>query len=54
MQHLDETFHQKIMLEHIIKELGGKPINFKANLPRSGLFATVTIRKNFTNLQNQK
>jgi hypothetical protein len=49
MQHLDKIFYQKIRLERIITELGGKPTNFKANLPRSGLPAAATIRKNFAN-----
>ena len=53
-QHLDETFHQKIRLERIITELGGKPTDVKANLPTSNPPATFTMRKNLTKTTESK
>ncbi len=44
-QHLEETHIQKNRLERIIIELGGKPTNAKADLRRSLLTTTMTMRK---------
>jgi adenylate cyclase len=44
-QHLEETHIQKNRLERIITELGGKPTNAKADLRRSLLTTTMTMRK---------
>ena len=44
-QHLEETHTQKERLERIIIELGGKPTDAKADLSRSGLPATITMKK---------
>jgi ferritin-like metal-binding protein YciE len=45
-QHLKETYLQKSRLQRIITELGGKPTDAKADLSRSGLPATITMKKN--------
>ena len=44
-QHLEETHIQKNRLERIVTELGGKPTNAKADLRRSLLTTTMTMRK---------
>src|SRR3712207_5264926 len=44
-QHLEETYLQKSRLQRIITELGGKPTDAKADLSRSGLPATITMKK---------
>ena len=44
-QHLEETHIQKSRLERIITELGGKPTNAKADLRRSLLTTTMTMKK---------
>ena len=48
-QHLEETHRQKNRLERIITELGGKPTNAKADLRRSLLTSSMTMRKNLAN-----
>jgi adenylate cyclase len=47
-KHLEETYLQKSRLLQIIIELGGKPTDTKASLPRSNLPTTITMKKNFT------
>ncbi|HET6799621.1 MAG TPA: DUF892 family protein, partial [Nitrososphaeraceae archaeon] len=44
-QHLKETYLQKNRLKRIITKLGGKPTDAKADLSRSGLPATITMKK---------
>jgi class 3 adenylate cyclase len=44
-QHLGETHIQKIRLERIITQLGGKPTDAKAQLPTSMQSTTMTMRK---------
>jgi adenylate cyclase len=44
-QHLKETYLQKSRLQRIITELGGKPTDAKADLSRSGLPATIIMKK---------
>jgi adenylate cyclase len=44
-QHLEETYLQKSRLQRIITELGGKPTDAKADLSRSGLPATIIMKK---------
>jgi adenylate cyclase len=44
-QHLEETYLQKSRLQRIITELGGKPTDAKADLSRSGLSATINMKK---------
>jgi ferritin-like metal-binding protein YciE len=44
-QHLEETYLQKSRLQRIITELGGKPTHAKADLSRSGLPATIIMKK---------
>jgi adenylate cyclase len=46
IQHLEETHIQKNRLNRIITKLGGNPTDAKANLPRSSLPTTMTMRKN--------
>jgi ferritin-like metal-binding protein YciE len=41
-KHLEETYLQKSRLLKIITELGGKPTDAKASLPRSNLPTTIT------------
>ena len=45
-QHLKETYIQKSRLRKIIRRLGGKPTDAKADLSRSNL-PMMTMRKNF-------
>ncbi|HEX6029764.1 MAG TPA: DUF892 family protein, partial [Nitrososphaeraceae archaeon] len=44
-QHLEETYLQKNRLKRIITKLGGKPTDAKADLSRSGLPATIIMKK---------
>jgi adenylate cyclase len=44
-QHLEETYLQKSRLQRIITELGGKLTDAKADLSRSGLSATINMKK---------
>ena len=53
-QHLEETHIQKSRLKRIITGLGGKPTDAKADLSRSNLPTTMTMRKNFPKTAESK
>jgi adenylate cyclase len=53
-QHLEETYIQKSRLKRIITGLGGKPTDAKADLSRSKLATTMTMRKNFPKTAESK
>jgi ferritin-like metal-binding protein YciE len=53
-QHLEETYLQKSRLQRIITELGGKPTDAKADLSKSNLPTTMTMRKNFPKTAESK
>jgi adenylate cyclase len=53
-QHLEETHIQKNRLKRIITRLGGKPTDAKADLSKSNLPTTMTMRKNFPKTAESK